>query len=82
MTSHYTPEVARAIYTAGHVIRERPPYAPQDGPIEYVFNYIEMQLALRMYEIITNVDLERVVAEIVGNIGNTDAYFRHCGYGN
>ena len=82
LSSHYDPEVALAIYEAGHCILPRPPYSPQDGPIEYVFNTVEVQLRLRMYEIFNNFDLERTVYDIVAHIGNTDAYFRHCGYGN
>lgn len=31
LSSHYDPEVALAIYEAGHCILPRPPYSPRSG---------------------------------------------------
>lgn len=81
LRAHYSPQVFEAIYRAGHAIRARPPYCPQDGPIEYVFNVIENDLTLRMYQIRTKDDLERHMYNVIAGVGNTDAFFVHCGYG-
>ena len=81
LNSHFSPETFTAIREAGHSIIPRPPYSPQDGPIEYVFNVIELQLRLRMYRISSNADLEQNMYDTIAHLGNTDAYFRHCGYG-
>lgn len=81
LKAHYAPEVFETVYAAGHSIRPRPPYCPQDGPIEYVFNNVEMNLTFRMYEIRDNADLERNIYDTIAGIGDTDPYFVHCGYG-
>jgi transposase len=81
LDSHGAAPVIAAIYAAGHRVQPRPPYSPQDGPIEYVFNAIELHLENRMYQIKTNADLERHMANIIAyKIGDTDRYFAHCGY--
>jgi hypothetical protein len=81
LASHFTPQVIDAIYAAGHSIIARPPYYPCDGPIEYVFNEIEMSLRDRLYIIRTHEDLVINVHAIIGDLGaNFDATFRHCGY--
>lgn len=51
LRSHYSGQVAHNVYEAGHSILPRPAYSPCDGPIEYMFNHIERQLQLRMYDI-------------------------------
>jgi transposase len=82
LRSHYNGQVARAIYATGHTIIPRPPYAPEDGPIEFIFNYIENMLQQRCYLIKTLLDLEWHIFDIIATITpqqitNT---FIHCGY--
>ena len=38
LTSHHAPEVFEAIRECGHRVVCRPPYRPQDGPVEYAIN--------------------------------------------
>ena len=81
LASHFSPETARLINEAGHSIIPRPPYSPQDAPIEYVFNTLEVELRKKMYQIHSNEELEQCVYDSIAGIGDTHAYFGHCGYG-
>ena len=58
----------------------RPPYRPEDGPIEYVFNQYESGLRLKLYSIHTSEDLVRETHQILANIGGIQQTFHHCGY--
>eukprot|EP00537_Pseudo-nitzschia_pungens_P001385 CAMPEP_0172378124 /NCGR_PEP_ID=MMETSP1060-20121228/69262_1 /TAXON_ID=37318 /ORGANISM="Pseudo-nitzschia pungens, Strain cf. cingulata" /LENGTH=146 /DNA_ID=CAMNT_0013105839 /DNA_START=815 /DNA_END=1256 /DNA_ORIENTATION=- len=51
LLAHHNPLTLNAILAAGHRFVFRAPYYPVDGPIEYVFNTIEMALSYRMYDI-------------------------------
>lgn len=51
LTSHKSPIVCEAIRLSGHRVVPRPPYRPQDGPVEKVINQITTQLAARWSEI-------------------------------
>eukprot|EP00536_Pseudo-nitzschia_multiseries_P016578 jgi/Psemu1/46739/gm1.46739_g len=51
LLAHHNPLTLDAIVDAGHKFVFRAPYYPVDGPIEYVFNTIEMALSYQMYEI-------------------------------
>jgi hypothetical protein len=41
LKSHFNGRVTQTIYAAGHSIIARPPYQPRDGPIDYIFNYLD-----------------------------------------
>jgi len=51
LSSHFSDEIAYSIYAQGHNIVPRPAYYPADGPIEYVFNQIEVSLQSNLYHI-------------------------------
>jgi hypothetical protein len=40
LTSHRAPEVYKAMREHGHCVVCRPPYRPQDGPVEYAINQV------------------------------------------
>jgi transposase len=82
LKSHYNGIVAHNIYAAGHTIIPRPPYQPRDGPIEYIFNYIEGCLKKRMYRIRGVNSLFGHIFDIVASITREHITntFIHCGY--
>jgi transposase len=80
LSSHFSDEAYASIYFAGHDIIERTPYNPWDGPIEYVFNQIEVRLKTQLYHIRNNQDLYRELMQILGNLHNVAGTFQHCGY--
>ena len=56
------------------------PYYPVDGPIEYVFNTIQHDIALSMYEINTICDLINKIRASVRSLNNFVNYFISCGF--
>ena len=44
LNSHHSPLVTNAIYFSGHQPLFRPPYRPQDAPIEFVINSIDLEV--------------------------------------
>jgi transposase len=82
LNSHHAPRVVNSIYFSGHRPMFRPPYRPQDAPIEYIINQIDTKLRQRCFEI-ENEDIlvgmiPQVFTEIEDEaIRNT---FIHCGY--
>ena len=80
LSSHYDPIAWINVAAAGHRFLPRPCYAPQDGPIEYVFNTLECALRGRLYHIRNDADLVREVTSIITNMVGFDNYFIHCGY--
>ena len=59
LRSHSSAAVVHAIYAAGHRIVPRPAYYPEDGPVEFVINEIEMGLRQQLYVIRNYHDLVR-----------------------
>ena len=45
LTSHKNPLIAMLINNHGHHLVFRAPYNPWDGPIEYFFNYVQLELS-------------------------------------
>jgi len=81
LSSHMTALTINSIYAAGHRICARPPYAPWDGPIEYVFNELEQGLKKRLYYIRNQADLFREIYLKINSMGaNFHRTFNHCGY--
>ena len=71
------------MYNAGHSVVFPLAYYPVDGPIEYIFNQVEMGLRRRLYHIGNEQDLVRNLYSVpIGNISaaSIDAIFVHCGY--
>jgi hypothetical protein len=80
LSSHSSDALTLLIYNHGHRIIARPAYRPEDGPIEYVFNYYECRLRDRLYFIRNEHDLVRNTYNILSTMRGFDNYFRHCGY--
>ena len=80
LKSHLNNQVYNTIVNAGHRVLRRPPYWPSDGPIEFVFNQVQIQLTKRMYEIKNDNDLVNAMTTILTNLTGLDATFVHCGY--
>jgi transposase len=81
LTSHKAPEVYEAVRERGHHVVCRPPYRPQDGPVEYAINQVCVQLDKRWSECVDVESMKTVVEEIIdGNITKMDETFVHCGY--
>ena len=80
LISHFSAEAMLLIHQSGHRVVARPPYRPEDGPIEYVFNQYESGLRLKLYSIHTSEDLVRETHQILANIGGIQQTFHHCGY--
>ncbi|KAJ1440855.1 hypothetical protein B484DRAFT_466010 [Ochromonadaceae sp. CCMP2298] len=78
--SHYCDAAHHLIYAAGHLIVPRPPYRPEDAPIEYCFNQVETTLKSRFYTIKTEGDLIREVHAAVRAVHGVRETFVHCGY--
>ena len=81
LSSHKAPEVYEAIRMREHRVVCRPPYRPQDGPVEYAINQVCVQLNKRWTEARDLESMRTVVEDIIENvINNVDETFVHCGY--
>lgn len=80
LSAHKHPHIAAMIHMAGHRLVFRPPYYPVDGPIEYAFDTIQVDLTLRLHDIDTPIQLQAAVDEIIARMLEFLSYFRHCGY--
>jgi hypothetical protein len=82
LSSHLNPQITNTVLAAGHRVIARPPYRPCDGPIEWIFNQVQQELARRMFVIITKNDLRREVGNIIQSLtaANILATFTRCGY--
>ena len=81
LSSHRAPEVYEAVRLSGHRVVCRPPYRPQDGPVEYAINQVCQRLVQRWSEVEDLTTMQRVVEEIIDNdINNMEGTFLHCGY--
>ena len=80
MTAHLHAAVIYAILAAGHRVVLRAAYYPVDGAIEYVFNSIQQQLTYWMHGILTGVNLEDAVRDIIGGMIDFVNYFYNVGF--
>ena len=81
LSSHKSMEVLEAVRRRGHRVVYRPPYRPQDGPVEYTINQVCIKLDKCWSECADLVSMKTVVEEIIdGDISNMDETFVHCGY--
>ena len=80
LAAHHHASVFNHVTTAGHRCVARPPYRPQDGPIEYVFNTIEQELKMRMHLVTDDNSFRTEVMNIISGLSGFDNYFVHCGY--
>jgi len=74
LTSHHNAQVSALIHTAGHRLVFRAPYYPVDGPIEYVFNSLQVALWINMHQIRTEASL---LHEVHTAIANTCKHLNH-----
>jgi len=80
LKSHFDDELANLIYAQGHGIVPRPPYSPALGPIEYIFNDLEIGLRRNLYRIQSQCDLVNCAREVFLSLRGFDETFKHCGY--
>lgn len=80
LSAHVNIVIAQIIRDAGHRVVFRAPYYPVDGPIEYVFNTIQQELTMKLYEIYTADQLQAGVNDIITSLPTFERYFTHCGY--
>ena len=72
--------MATIIFNAGHRLAFRAPYYPVDGPIEYVFNTIQLMLGINNNAISDGPSLVQELGLCIGDIDNFEPYFEYCGY--
>jgi len=81
LSSHKAPEVYEAIRTREHRVVCRPPYRPQDGPVEYAINQVCCGLVRRWSEVSDLPTMQTLVEELIDTgITGMDALFVKCGY--
>ena len=81
LATHLAAQVVNAVFAAGHRSLGRPPYRPEDGPIEFAFNDLQCALTHRLGEIHDDNSFVQTLTSIVANMGaGFDATFVHCGY--
>ncbi len=81
LTSHKVPEVYEAMRECRHHVVCRPPYQPQDGPVEYAINQVCVNLVKHWLEVEDLETMKTIVKEIIdNNIHSMDETFIHWGY--
>ena len=80
LSAHLNAAVFNAVTFPGHQTVARPPYRPEWGPIEFIFNQLEQELQHRIHWIKDENDFHREVMSILTNLSGFDATFVHCGY--
>lgn len=84
LTSHKSPMVYEAVCRSGHRVVPRPPYCPQDGPVEYAINQILQQLSICWLEVdedTTPGQMRTLLEDIIEKgVKGMDALFICCGY--
>jgi len=84
LRAHKSPILYETVQGGGrHHIHPRPPYMPEDGPIEFAFCQLENQLNLNIAHISTIDGLATSIRNILANLGNDGGFhstFIHCGY--
>jgi len=74
-------EVYEAVRDRGHRVVCRPPYQPQDGPVEFAINQVYCCIERSWSEVSDLSTMQTLVEELidVGILG-MDATFVRCGY--
>ena len=85
LSSHKADDIYEAMDAAGHDVICRPPYRPNEAPIEFAFDQLTCEIR-RRWERITN---EKILIKEIHTIidtragmGGFDKLFRDCGYLN
>jgi hypothetical protein len=59
----------------------RPPYQPQDGPVEFMINQVYLRLEKHWSEVSDLQTMRAVIKHIIDNdISNMEETFLYCGY--
>lgn len=77
---HLNDIVYNLVTSRGHYVIPRPPYFPQAGPIEFVFNQIDRRLQENYASISSEDEMIRKMNEILFNLHGIKETFLHCGY--
>ena len=80
LSSHKSVEVLEAVRRRGRVVC-RPPYRPQDRPVEFAINQVCCQLVKRWSKVSDLQMMQTVIQHIINTeINGMDATFLKCGY--
>ena len=85
LSSHKADEVYDLIYGAGHEVICRPPYRPDEAPIEIVFDQVACEIRRRWERINDQDDLIYNIRDIIdtrAGMGGINKLFKLCGYRN
>ena len=77
---HKVAIILHLIHEHGHRVVYRAPYWSCDGPIEYVFNTLQVKIQMCFNEIDSVVELVDEVNRIVKELGPFTDYFVHVGF--
>jgi hypothetical protein len=81
LTSHKLPEVYKAMRLRSHRVVCRPPYRPQNGPVEFAINQVCLRLEKCWSEVSGLQTMRAVIEHIINNdISNMEEKFVYCGY--
>jgi hypothetical protein len=81
LTLHKSPEVYKVVRLRSHRVVCRPPYQPQDGPVEVGINQVCSRLEKFWSEVSDLQMMRAVVVHIIDNdISNMEETFLYCGY--
>jgi hypothetical protein len=82
LRAHHSPLETNVVYgnPGGHRIIARPPYRPQDGPVEYANNHLLSMIRALCYNISTDAELVGIMPTLISKITGIPDTFVHCGY--
>jgi hypothetical protein len=81
LTSHRLAEVFEAVRLMQHRVVCRPPYWPQDGPVEFAINQVCGRLEKRWLEVDDLQSMQAVLEDIIdNNINGMEETFVMRGY--
>lgn len=80
--SHITATVMNIVHSTpgGHRVVARPPYRPQDGPIEYANNKLVTLMRQHCYNITTDDELVQAMPGLIAQLNGFRETFKYCGY--
>jgi hypothetical protein len=85
LSSHKADDIYEAMDSAGHEVICRPPYRPNEAPIEFAFDQLACEVRRRWEKITTEKELIKEIHDIIktrAGMGGFDKLFRDCGYLN
>lgn len=82
LNSHKNVSIIALIQHYGHCVVFCAPYCPVDGPVEFVFNTIQILLRALLYGTKTSEELVQAIQQAVASIDSFENYFMNCGFAN